>query len=519
MRAAGPLLVLLALAGVLRFARVDEAPRGFYFDESAVALNARCIVEGGHDQYGERWPFFFRALDDWKDPIFLYGVAAWSLVDREGVWAARRFAALCGTLSILAAWLLAREVLGPGRGPLLVAGLLAVSPWHLQYSRIAWQAITLVLLHTLAAWALLRAARLGRAPGATGALAAGGALLGLVLWTYSPAKLWVPLLGGAFLASAIGFARAWPWSARATLAGAGAFVLAALPFLLAYGGHFDEVNLRFASKSVFTHGDGWVDVVRGWAAHLSPGFLFGEGDPLLRHSPPGVGQLLVVEAPLLSIGLVALWRDRTAASRLVVLWILLAPLLGAFTTEVPHATRTIALLPALQLAVARGVLVLVRVAGARAGLMAAVLALALGAAAGHATWAHFTAPARTAPWVWRPHATRVIETARQLQREKGALGGVHFLDANVTDVTYVDWLHVTRVPVESLRAQAELTQVNALEYDPFDSRRKFEVVGATFFGAPPPDAIVVQAPDEPRPELGVLIAEDAVSGYRYWRAP
>jgi hypothetical protein len=151
-------------------------------------------------------------------------------------------------------------------------------------------------------------------------------------------------------------------------------------------------------------------------------------------------------------GLIALWRDRTPAARFVLAWVLLAPLLGALTVDPPHATRTIALLPALQVVAARGALLLLDLAGRRRGLAATLFGVALAASAAHATWAHFTAPARTPPHVWRPHAARTIETARTLARERGA-SHVHFLDADPTDVTWVDWLHLTDVPTEALAAR------------------------------------------------------------------
>ena len=510
------LALVLVLAALLRLSALERVPLGFFSDEAAVALEARSLAETGRDLHGRPWPFFLRALDDWKAPAFIYGVAGWSRVAGDDVRAARAFAAVCGLFSILGAWLLAREVLGPGPGPLLVAGLLAVSPWHLQFSRIAWQAITLVLLHTWAVALLLRGTRRS----SSAALCAGAALLGLVLWTYSPARLWVPLLGLAFLGATVGTLRRWPWSPRASALALLCFALAAAPFALAAARYAPELALRFRSESLFAQGGGPLDVLAAWAAHLSPGFLFLQGDPIPRHSPPGVGQMLLAEAPLLLLGLVGLWRDRTPAARLVLLWLLLAPLLGALTRDAPHATRTIALLPALQLAVARGVLLVVRAAGPRARLVNAALAAVLALSAGHATWLHFTSPARIDPAWWRPGLTRVVETAAALAARAAPPARVHFLPG--TRVTHVDWLYVTRYPLAQVHAHAQALAAGRERYDPLDTAGRFEFSGASFhYGPRPivlrPGELVVGGPaDAPLPGAPLeLLHEDGAA--RYWR--
>ncbi len=533
------LLALLALAAVLRLWALDQVPRGFYFDESAVVVEARCLRETGHDLRGNAWPFFARALDDWKDPLLVWGTALTGPLLGDDVAGARRWLALVGVGAVAATWWLGRELFGAcSRAPLLAAGLLALSPWHLQFSRIAWQAGTLVLVQTLALAALLRADRLSRTGArAPLAFALGGALWGLVLWTYSPAKLWVPLLGAVFLGLTLARDRRWPWSGAATAAALLGFALTAGPFLAAYLGHREAIDLRLRELSLLGGPRPVEAVLRGYLSHLSFKFLVLEGDSNQRHSPPGVGQLLWVELPLLLVGLWSLWArargDPRAGgapldalrARLLLAWLLLAPALGAFTAGAPHATRTIAALPAVQLVAAAGALALLRAAASRRGA-SLVLQLCVTASALLAVRAVLvTAPRKTDPGWWRPELRRVVDRAVELAAgAPSPAGGPAIVFLPETGVTWSDWLYLQDVPPSVLQAHAAETRGDELVYDPFDRDGKFWFAGAAFptpGGRPAPiapGAVIVEGPgDKPPPRGSRLLAADTSA--RYWRAP
>jgi hypothetical protein len=482
-----PLLGLILLVGaVLRFSSLGERPPGGYWDEKAICVNARLVADSGRDQYGARLPLFWRALDDYKAPAFPYAFVVWSRVFGDDVASARALAGAFGLLSLVGTWLLAREVLGPGPGPVLATAMLAVSPWHLQYSRIAWQAITLVALHAFAAGALLRGLRLGPQRGAPW-LGGGAVLLAATLYTYSPARLWVPLLALAVVAAALRGGR-WPWDASLSARLALVFGLTALPFALSFAAQHGSLTLRFAQLNVLDGPTPVRSAVSSYLAHFDPGFLFGQGDPNLRHSPPGSGQLLWAQAVLLPVGVYSLLRRRQPGDVLVLLWLVLAPLLGALTPG-PHATRTIALLPALQVVGAAGALALLRWAGPRREVARLALALTLALSAGVSVRAVFRAPDDAVAAAWQGDVPATIETARALQAEHG-LSDVTFLRA--TRVTYIDWLYATRPDPAAIAARADTLRTGRDRYDPFDEAGKFAFAGARF---PAPDQPVALGPD------------------------
>jgi len=516
-RELGLLLGVLVLAGALRLVGLDAAPPGPYVDEVAVAVEARSVAATGRDTYGRRLPLFFRALDDYKAPAYLYAVAAWgAATGADGVAGARTVAALFGLASLVGAWWLGREALGSGRGGLLVAGLLAVSPWHLQFSRQAWQAIVLVAVQTVAAAAILRGIR--RREGGGRSLTLGAGLLGLGLYAYSPAKLWVPLFALLALGALFAGRATWPgWGAAWARAGA-VLALVGLPFAVAYLAQRDAVDLRFRALSLLGE-PGWPRAVaRAYLEHLSPRFLFVAGDPNLRHSAPGVGQLLWPLAALVPLGAARALGRRAPADWLVLGWLLAAPLLAAFTRGAPHATRTLAILPAPQLLAAAGVLALGRWAGpARRRLVLWATAAVLAAAAAHATWTALAAAPRR-PDVraaWRAGVEAVVARAGELQGAR-RLETVHFLPG--TGAVYVDWIYVRRLPPARLHAHAERTRAGATErYDPFDVQGAWGFLGARFPGRPGPGSLVVQGPGDRPPTGGRLLGR--LGDARFWALP
>jgi hypothetical protein len=55
---------------------VHANPPGFHIDESSIAYNAHTVSLPGRDECGEAWPLYFRAFGDYKNPTYVYMLAA-----------------------------------------------------------------------------------------------------------------------------------------------------------------------------------------------------------------------------------------------------------------------------------------------------------------------------------------------------------------------------------------------------------------------------------------------------------
>ncbi len=71
-----PAAAVCVLAFALYAADVPDNPPGFYIDESSIAYNALSVARSGRDEHGEAWPLYFRAFGDYKNPTYVYLLAA-----------------------------------------------------------------------------------------------------------------------------------------------------------------------------------------------------------------------------------------------------------------------------------------------------------------------------------------------------------------------------------------------------------------------------------------------------------
>ncbi len=211
-------LLLLTIAAVVPRV-VNLGGLGFYADEDLTALSARALLEDGQSvlpsglEYRRALPYTWLAA----------GSAA--LLGQEGEAPYRLPAALLGSLTVLVLFFFGRTVVGTPAA-FVAALMLALSEWHLVFSRQARMYTGLVCCIVLAAWGFWSWARTGRGRALLGAglayavgvdfhlLGVIGGLLPLV-WLALPGATRVGpvmLVGVAVVALASGFALSQLWS-------------------------------------------------------------------------------------------------------------------------------------------------------------------------------------------------------------------------------------------------------------------------------------------------------------------
>jgi len=100
-----------------------------------------------------------------------------------------------------------------------------------------------------------------------------------------------------------------------------------------------------------------LSYLRHFADNLQPSFLFVTGDGNPKFSTQVVGQMYLVEAPLLAIGMISLFVAVPQVAWMLLLWIVLAIVPAATARETPHALRILNSLPVWQIVVAYGITV------------------------------------------------------------------------------------------------------------------------------------------------------------------
>ena len=132
--------LILVLAFFLRFYKLGEVPISLDWDENSNAYNAYSILKTGRDQYSNFLPLTNRSFDDYKPPLYMYLNIPSVVIFGLTPFAARLPSAIFGFLTVPLVYLLTKKLFEKENIALLAAFFLAISPWHLQFSRVGFEA-------------------------------------------------------------------------------------------------------------------------------------------------------------------------------------------------------------------------------------------------------------------------------------------------------------------------------------------------------------------------------------------
>jgi len=350
------LSVILVLAGGLRFYGLRSTPPALYLDEAADGANAIQALENGHFQVfypedGGREGLYINVAS-----VFIHFLGSTSL-------ALRLPAALFGLLTVGGVYALTAELLSPPAG-LAAAFFLATSYWHLNFSRIAFRAIGAPLFLVWALYLLLlafRRVREGRDFALQAALA--GVIYGLGFYTYiayriTPVLVVLALTFFFVEASRFGWIRRY-WIAAGLFAAGTVVIL--YPLVAYLVSHPGDAMKRVNAVSVFRRADPAREIfINSWRTF---GMLYWKGDQNLRHNYRGRPEVFWPVALLMTLGVgLAIRRVLTRRSPTVLLppalllvWIFCGAIPAILSDEgMPHALRSILMLPPIAILAAMG---------------------------------------------------------------------------------------------------------------------------------------------------------------------
>jgi len=389
------LLLILLIGILLRLWKLDIIPPHLTPDEAAIGYNAYSILKTGRDEYGQLLPVIFKSFGDFKPGLYIYLTVPFVAVLGLNEWSVRLPSALSGVLaiflihSIVGLVLDKGWVINGGKGfiksktrsllPYLSGFLIAINPWHIYFSRGAWEvnvSLTLTLLGILFFVKFLRNGN---------GLILSSLFFSLTLLTYQGAKLstaivivvlliislkdlktlttrnikvlFIPFFLAIIITSPILLSFGRGQTGRLTV-----FSIFSYPrptdylndFLEKVGEKKDDINY------VFFHTEN-LNYVRGilgrYFNHFSGRFLFFEGDfQNYQHSSPNQGMLLLFDVILIPFGLIYIIRHRGHAKYFIFTWLILSPLPAVLTREQVQAIRSYNMLIPLTLISAFGLL-------------------------------------------------------------------------------------------------------------------------------------------------------------------
>ena len=355
------LVLIIILSALLRLAYLASFPPSLNWDEVSLGYNAYSLIKTGHDEWGKVLPTIFRAFGDYKLPGYIYsavpGIALLGLNETS----VRLPSALAGIGLVVVTYLLTQKIFLDRRISLLSSLLVAISPWGLFLSHVAVEANLGALFVALGICLLVyrRAS-------------SGILFLGLSAWTYNSARVFAPL----FLLIYLVINRKSLTIKHLTLS----IVLLAPVFIQllqpAGSARFQNIGLLDSgsiarleylrnswsspfSRFVYNRPVYFTSqFLKNYLFHFNPNFLFIDGGSHYQFNIPHTGLLYLITLPFFYFGLSTLL---TRPQKIVLLWLLLAPIPGSLTRDAPHTLRAIIMLPLPMILISLGVVSLTKV--------------------------------------------------------------------------------------------------------------------------------------------------------------
>jgi len=376
------LILILVLAAVLRLWSLNNYPAGLNADEAAIGYNAYSLIQTGKDEHGNSWPVHFKSFGDYKPGLYFYLVLPLVKFLGLNVWAVRLPSAILGILSVLLIYLLVKELFPKvnqfsilnsqfSTGE-IAALMLAISPWHLHFSRGGWETNAATFFILAGVYLFFKALDHPKF------FPFSILLFTFSLYTYHSARIIIPLLGlGLVVWYRKKLFRELKWPIIAGLVGLILLIPLVISFfgpagasrfagvgLLADTGPLWRINelrgqhpnlmglpVRFLHNRFLAYG---IAFVENWLDHFHGEFLFLSGDVIERNRVPETGQMYLFDIPLVVLGIYFLLKNRPKNWSVIFLWLAVAPVAAAMTFQTPHALRALTMVIPLTIISAYG---------------------------------------------------------------------------------------------------------------------------------------------------------------------
>ena len=369
---------ILILSIFLRFNQLGNNPPSLDWDEASLGYNAYALLKTGADEYGNKFPMSIRSFDDYKPPLYAYLIVSSIAFYGLNEFGVRFPSAILGVVAVILTYFFAKELFKSIDQKEAIAlcssFFMAISPWHLQFSRAAFEGnvgLTFFLLGMLLFLKGLKKPYF---------LLLSGISYVLSMYSYHSFRLIVP---SVLLASSMIFYQAL-WQKKFyscitflsmivlsvpiflsifSVSGTGARLSMVTIFSPAETLHASINRLRLDQKRGNTIGElfhnrrvtYFLAIAKGYLDHYNPDFLFLHGDGGKQHHAVDTGMLYLFELPFIIVGFVFLFQKFDRRILFFTTYFFLSPIASAISTGTPHPVRAIAMIPAFHILTALGV--------------------------------------------------------------------------------------------------------------------------------------------------------------------
>ncbi len=366
------LLLIVLMAGIIRLWDLTNYPAGLNADEAAIGYNAYSLLQTGKDEYGTSWPSAFKSFGDYKPGLYFYFVMPFVAIMGLTELAVRLPSALFGIGTVLLIYYLAKELFKKEEIGLLSALLLAITPWHIHFSRGGWETTVATFFITLGVFLFLKGLQ-------KPSLIFWSFLSFLIsMYLYQSPRLIIPVFGVTLLIlykdHFVSKYKKFIWYIPVLIllsiplvlqftSGGGSARFSGLSFFADTGPGLRTNELRGehgilnSLESVLIHNKIttlFPQFIGHYVDHFRPDFLFIRGDEVVRDKAPETGQFFLIQSVLLLAGITFLILKPVKDNKLILIWVLTAPLASSMTFQTPNALRSLSLVIPLILIMSYG---------------------------------------------------------------------------------------------------------------------------------------------------------------------
>lgn len=355
------LIIIFILALALRLLRLGDYP-ALNADEAALGYNAYSLIKTGMDEHGNPWPINFESFGDYKPGLTVYLILPFVWLFDLSIWSVRILPAFLGAFTVVVIYYLAKILrknylkLSSDKYEYLAAFLLAISPWHLHFSRGAWEVNIATLFISLGMLFGLRK------PISKWSIILSAIFFVLSMYTYHSARVISPLLA---LSLAFVSRERFLKNIKAVFGGVAVGIVLVIPLVLSVfsAGGLSRAGVVsiFSDMGIISKIDEQrnlqpdpgaihvrlihnrpvyytIEFIDNYVSHFTPEFLFLSGDEITRNKVPNMGQLYIFEAFSILVAFYYIIR-KPKGWMIIVLWLLIAPIPASLTFQSPHALR------------------------------------------------------------------------------------------------------------------------------------------------------------------------------------
>jgi 4-amino-4-deoxy-L-arabinose transferase-like glycosyltransferase len=371
-----PLIIILIIAFLIRFINLDNTP-ALNPDEAALGYNAYSLLQTGKDEHGISWPLHFKSFGDFKPGGYVYLAMPFIKILGLNTFAVRLPNLILSLLTILFLYKLVLLLSKSNKLALLSALVLTFSPWHIHFSRGAWEssaALSFVVIGTYFFFKSIKEKFILN-------FSLFVVFYILSLYIYHSARLIAPVLALTLIILYFkNLVKKLPQILIPIVFG----IILALPVVFSFlnnggtqrlggvGLTADQGPIWRANELINQHGNTklinrimhnkrllyLISWGQKYTSHFDLNFLSINGDEVPRSKVPEMGQIHLIELPFLILGLIFLLKSTIYNRRSKIFFIaflLIAPIASSLTFQAPSALRALLMVIPISILIANGI--------------------------------------------------------------------------------------------------------------------------------------------------------------------